>query len=120
MKTLKFDDQLIFPVYIEIENDKHAILFKIDDNYLAFMDNKILEIDYQALKDKSIYYPENGDELLQMKNALDYIYNRLLFSIQNQKEKALFNVLTEIIERVDLLNEKLLYKKLKIKFEGNQ
>lgn len=114
MKTIKFKDKNIFPVFYD-----HGLLFEREntESYLLYKDNDIEFITSEELQDKEVLYPENMEEVLALKNAIEYIYNRLLVSQRDSNLEELFQIIKKIIIDLELLNEEIMYEKLKIKFE---
>jgi len=113
MKKTKFNSGLLFPVFYN-----SGLLFKwADQEYLLFKDNQIISIKEEELKDQDIQYPDGIQEILELKNAIDFIYNRVLISQKDTEGIKLFNDLKKIVNDIEMTNEKILYEKLKIKFE---
>jgi len=116
MKTEKFTADLIFPIFYD-----NGLLFKwVDQEYLLFKNNKIISLKEKELKDQDIKYPDNIQEILELKSAIDFIYNRVLISQKDMEGIKLFNNLKRIINDIEMTNEKILYEKLKIKFEESK
>lgn len=118
MKTMKFDKELIFPVMY-----KEGLLFESIaglGRYLYYKDNVIQVITSDKLKNVDVFYPENLEEIFQFKNALEFLYNRLLTSQETDDAREVFQILKKIINKIEVSNEQLLYEKLKVKFEDQE
>jgi len=113
MKTVKFNSDLLFPVFYN-----NGLLFRwVDGEFFLFKDNQITSLKENDLIDKEVKYPDNIQEILALKNALELIYNRILISQKKPEEYKLFEILKNIISEIEKTNEKLNYEKLKIRFE---
>jgi len=114
MRAVKFNQNLIFPV---IYDSGLLLKNKNGNGYLFYKDNSVKILTDNELEGEEIHYPETQDEILTLKNVIEFIYNRLLISQKNVEENLLLNALKEIIFVMDRINEELLYFKLRDKYK---